>query len=348
MDRFAKTAVVIAGLAAVGVAVAWGVQTAAQGLPARQSFDILTGPVAGTYFPMGELIARVVSHPPGLGRCEIKAVCGPPGVVVSAKSSDGAVANVLAVNSGAAASGLAQGNVVADAVAGRGPFRKYGRQTHIRVMADLFPESMQLVVAARSPVNSVDDLRGRRVSLGNSRSGVGVIAAEILSAYGVRGVKLRHETYEASAALLRQGKLDAFFFLGGAPSPLVGDLLAGGQARLVPIDGKGRTRLVARIKGLSADTIAAGAYRGTGRIETISCHTLWIVKDTAPASAVYSLVRALYDPANRDMLAQGPRPAQEIRLGEQISLLSVPWHAGAVRFYREVGQLPQAAPPRHR
>jgi uncharacterized protein len=345
MDRLAKAGVVIAGLAAVGVMLGWGVHGSAQGLPARQSFEIVTGPVAGTYFPMGELIARVVSHPPGLGRCEKRGVCGPPGVIVSARSSDGAVANVLAVNSGQAASGLAQGNVVADAVAGRGPFRKYGRQTHIRVMADLFPESMQLVVAARSPVKTVADLKGKRVSLGNAQSGSDVIASEILSAYGVKGVKIRRETYDASAALLREGKLDAFFFLGGAPVPLVSDLIGRGQARLVPIDGKGRSRLVARIKGLSADTIPPGAYRNTGRLETISCHTLWIVKDTAPSNAVYAMVRALYDPANRDVLAQGPRPAQEIKLGETASLLSVPWHPGATRFYREVGQLPQ---PRQR
>ncbi len=343
MQRLAKISVVVAGLSALGAMLVWALPGASQGLPPRQSFEILTGPVAGTYFPMGELIARVVSHPAGLGRCEKKGVCGPPGVIVSARSSDGAVANVLAVNAGQAASGLAQGNVVADAVAGRGPFRKYGRQTHIRVMADLFPEDMQLVVAAGSPVKSVADLKGRRISLGNAQSGADVIASEILAAYGVRSAKIRRETYDASAALLRQGKIDAFFFLGGAPVPLISDLIERGQARLVPIDGKGRSRLITRIKGLSADTIPPGAYRGTGRVETISCHTLWIAKDTAPPDAVYALVRALYDPANRDMLAQGPRLAQDIKLGEQISLLSVPWHPGATRFYREAGQLPPPA-----
>ncbi len=342
MDRFVKAAALIAGLALAGVA-AWTV-TDAQNLPARQFFEIATGPVAGTYFPMGELIARVVSHPPGLARCERNALCGPPGVIVSARTSDGAVANVLAVDSGQVASGLAQGNVVADAVAGRGPFRRYGRQTHIRVMADLFPESMQLVVGPNSSIRNVADLKGKRVSIGNTQSGSDVIAAEILAAYGVRRVKIVRESYETSGGLLRDGKIDAFFFLGGAPSPLIADLTGRSHARIIAIDGPGRARLVARVKGLSPDIIPNGAYRGMGRIDTISCHTLWLVKDNAPADAVYALVRALYDPANRPMLQQGPPPADEIKLGEQISLLSVPWHPGALRFYREVGQLP-ALPP---
>ncbi len=318
--------------------------SAAQSLPPRRSFDIATGPVAGTYFPMGELIAQVVSHPPGLSRCEKSAQCGPPGMIVSARTSDGAVANVRAVNDGAAASGLAQGNVVADAVAGRGAFKTAGRQTHIRVMADLFPEEMQLLVSAHSPIKSVNDLKGKRVSLGNANSGADVIAQQILAAYGVQNVKVVRETYEISGGLLREGKIDAFFFLGGAPNILIADMVGRGQAKLIAIDGPGRAKLIAKVKGLSADIIPPGAYRGKGRVETISCHTLWIVKDSAPADAVHDLVRALYHPGNRPLLEQGPSPAQEIKLGETASLLSVPLHAGAARFYRETGQLPWAPP----
>jgi TRAP transporter solute receptor, TAXI family len=337
MARFAASALLAVSLAAALSPVP------AQTLPPRRSFDIATGPVAGTYFPMGELIARVVSHPPGLARCEKQALCGPPGMVVSARSSDGAVANVLAVNSGQALSGLAQGNVVADAVAGRGAFRAAGRQTHIRVMADLFPEDMQLVVAAGSKIRTVGDLRGKRIALGNAHSGADIIAAEILVAYGIKPRALLRLGAEASGEALRKGKIDAFFFLGGAPNTLIADMAGRGEARLVPVDGKGRDRLIAKVKGLSADALAPGIYRASPRIETISCHTLWIVTDTAPADAVYGLVRSLYHPANRALLAQGPNPAPEIRLGESTSLMSVPLHPGAARFYREAGQL--AVPP---
>src|ERR1700709_1387201 len=85
----------------------------AEALSQRISFQILTGSTGGTYFPVGQLIAGLISHPPGVDRCEGSDVCGPPGLIMTARTSDGAVANVLAVNSGRAESGLAQSDVVA-------------------------------------------------------------------------------------------------------------------------------------------------------------------------------------------------------------------------------------------
>lgn len=336
--------------------VAAAVVATAQMLPPRRSFEIATGPAAGTYFPAGELIAQIVSHPPGMARCEKSPLCGPPGVIVSAKSSDGAVANVLAVNSGQAASGLAQAYVIADAVAGRGEFQKAGRQTHVRVMADLFTEQVQLVVPRGSPIRSIADLRGKRVSIGGTNSGADVIAGEILKAYRVRPAKIVRETYETSGGLMREGKLDAFFFLGGAPALLIADMVNRGQAKLVPIDGKGRAKLLAAVQGIAADAVPAGAYQATGRIETVSSRTYWIVRDSAPNEAVYDMVRALYHPGNRALLSQNAMDTGRIRIGDAASLAGVPLHPGAARYYREAGLLkptppassPSPVPPRPR
>jgi TRAP transporter TAXI family solute receptor len=312
---------------------------AAQSLPPRRSFEIATGPAAGSYFPAGEAIARIVSHPPGMARCEKSPLCGPPGVIVSARSSDGAVANVLAVNQGRVASGLAQAIVVHDAIDGRGAFQKSGRQNHIRVMADLFTEPVQLLVPRNSAIKTVADLKGKRVSLGGPGSGAELIGGEILKAYRVRPAKLLHESYEISGGLMREGKIDAFFFLGGAPALLVADMVNRGQARLVPIDGSGRAKLLATLKGASADAIAAGTYQGGGRIETVSSRTYWIVQDNTPSEAVYDLVRALYHPGNRALLDQAAADAGQIRIGSAASLQAVPLHPGAARFYREAGIL---------
>ena len=333
MQRFTGTAAAVLGFMAL-----------ASPAPSqsRQSFEIATGPTAGTFFPMGELIAGIVSHPPGLMRCDQAAACGPDGLVVSVRTSQGAVDNVLSVNAGIAASGLAQANVLADAAAGRGVFRAAGRQSHVRAIAALFPETVQLVVASRSSIRSVAGLGGRRVSLGGEGSGARVAATEVLAAYRVPlgSLQLRGDGYEASAALLARGRLDAFFFIGGAPSPLIDDLAARGIARLVPIDGAGRRRLLRAVPSLTGDAIPPGSYRGQGQIQTVSCPTIWIARDSVPAATVYGLVRALFDPANRARLAQGPRPARSIRLDGAARGLTVPLHPGAARYYREVGRLP--------
>jgi uncharacterized protein len=329
-------------LAAVAAMGLLALALAAPSWAQRQSFEIATGSTAGTYFPMGEWIAGIVSHPQGLARCDLRGVCGPAGLVVSARTSDGAVANIKAVNAGLTDSGLAQSNVVADAVAGRGIFRRLGKQSHVRVIADLFPEEVQLVATAPSHVTTVRDLRGKRVSLGNVGSGADVIAGEVLAAYGVplRSLVVERDSYDASIGLLQSGKIDAFFFLGGTPSPPIQDLLARGTVHLVPIAGKERRRLLLRVPSLAADTIPAGTYRGTGAVDTVSCRTLWIVRDSAAPDVVYGLLRALYNPANRSLLASGPSVARYVRLDDAPSGLTAPLHPGAERFYRDAGKLP--------
>jgi uncharacterized protein len=324
MERLAKSAVLVLALS---LGAAWTAPLTAAAPPAgavptavpRHAFDIVTGSPAGSFFSAGEAIARVVSHPQGLPRCEKKDVCGPPGLMVSVRSSDGAVANVLAIENGTAASGLAQAAIVAAAVEGRGAFRRSGRLSHIRVIADLFPEAVQLVAVPH--IRKLGDLKGKRVSLGAKGSGGEVIAAGILAAGGVRRLKLVRSSPDISAGLLQQGKLDAFFYIGSAASPLVTDLLARGRATLIPITGKLRSRLIARTPGLGLATVSTPR----GPVETIGSRTLWIAGSSASPETVYGLLRALNHPANRALL-----PA-ELRVTAPPP--SLPLHPGAARYF---------------
>src|SRR5262249_2160257 len=192
------------------------------------------------------------------------------GLIISARTSDGAVANVLAVNSGRAESGLAQGDVVAEAVAGRGAFRKSGKQNAVRVIADLFPADVHLIVPRNAKIASVTDLKGKRVSLGADASGTSVTVKSILAAYGISEwrIKARRDPVDVDAQLLQQGQIDAFFMVGGRPVALVDDLLSRGVARLVPIDGKGRDRLLKSVPTITADVIPSGTYRNTPATQT--------------------------------------------------------------------------------
>lgn len=331
---------VFAGLG-LGLAFFYVGLSFAERLPPRLSFQVATGSTTGAYFPVGETIAGIVSHPPGLARCDVRGVCGPEGLIVSARTSDGGAANVLAVNAGLVDSGLVQGNVVADALGGQGAFRKSGPQTHIRTIASLFSEPVQLVVAAKSRIAKVSELKGKRVSLGPEGSGTEVVARAILSAYDLplRRLKIRHGISERDADLLQKGKIDAFFFEGGAPSPLIGDLLARGAARLVAIDGRGARILLRRVPGLSADTIPAGAYPGLGAIPTVGSQTIWVVRDTASPDIVYGITRALFHPANKRLIDAAEAPARYIRLDQALNAVQAPLHPGAEKFYREKGML---------
>ena len=308
--------------------------------PARISFQIATGSTAGTFFPVGEAIAGLISHPPGVDRCNTDNVCGPAGLIVSTRASEGAVDNLIAVNRGDVESSLAQSDAVAAAVKGAGPFRKLGLQSHVRVIASLFSEQVHLVVAANSKIRTVADLRGKRVSLGSDGSGEDITAGEILAAYRVpeSAIKITHEDLFAAVSLMKAGRLDAFFAVGGVPLDPVSDLITSGRARLAPIDGKGRDRLLKTVPSLSSGIIPARAYSGSGPTATVSARALWVVRDSEPDALVYDITRALFNPKNYDALAASHPSAREIGLATAALSPPAPLHSGAAHFYSDAAR----------
>ena len=303
--------------------------------PTRISFQIATGSTDGVYFPVGQAMAGVISHPLGVGRCDTATVCGPAGVILSARTSQGAADNLRAVNSGAVDSGFADGDVIAAAVAGQGVFRRPAR--HLRVIAALFPEEAHLVVAAKSDIRSAEDLRGRRVLLGLPDSSGAVRARAILSAYRVRVREIVSD--QNAAQMMRDGKIDAFFTVAGVPLDSVRILLADHVARLAAIDGEGRNRLIQAVPQLERAVIPAGAYPGSAAVETVATRAWWVTRDSESDSLIYGMARALFNPANHGALAQSHPSARAIDLDSAAVHPPAALHSGAARFYREMGRL---------
>jgi uncharacterized protein len=303
--------------------------------PARISFQIATGSTEGVYFPVGQAMAGLISHPLGVGRCDTATVCGPAGVILSARTSEGGADNLRSVNSGAVDSGFADGDMIASAVAGGGAFRRPA--SHLRVIAALFPEETHLVVAANSDIRSVADLRGKRVMMGAPSSGGMVRARAILTAYRVHAREIVSQ--DMGAQLMRDGKIDAYFATAGVPLDSVRDLIARHVARLVPIDGEGRDRLVQMLPQLSPAVIAANAYPGQPAVETVATRAWWVTRDSEPDSLIYGLARALFNPANYPGLAASHPGARGIGLDSAVGNPPAPLHPGAARFYREKGKL---------
>ncbi|HEY4274768.1 MAG TPA: TAXI family TRAP transporter solute-binding subunit [Rhizomicrobium sp.] len=326
--------------AAIAIAVLAGSGALAAADIPRIPFQIATGSTQGTFFPVGEAIAGLISHPPGVSRCEVANVCGPAGLIVSARTSGGTMDNLLSINDGRVESGLAQSDVIAAAAKGTGPFKVSGKQTHLRVIASLFSEDVHLVVRAGAKIKSVSDLRGKRVSLGQAGSGVGFTAREILSAYRVPESRLKIVALDPQAAIaaMKQGQLDAFFAVGGVPIRGVGDLLTAHSAVLVPIAGPVRDRLLKREPALEAATVT---YPGQEPVATVSTRALWVVRDTVPEGLVYGITRALFSPANRDALTASHPSAREIALNGAALMPPAALHPGAVRFYAEAGRAAQ-------
>ena len=204
-------------------------------------FRIGTGGTAGTYFPIGGLIANAISNPPGSRTCADGGSCGVPGVVATAVASNGSVANVNAIASGSAQSGFTQSDVAYWAYNASGIYEGRPKVDTLRAIANLYPESFHLVARKGSGIKSIKDLKGKRMSLDEPGSGTLVDARLILAAYGLteKDVKAEYLKPQQAADKLKDGALDAFFSVSGWPQGAIAELAATTGIDLVPIDGPG-------------------------------------------------------------------------------------------------------------
>lgn len=341
MSQRLAALIALAGFAVLVMGLwAWSGNMGPEVGPSRVSFQIATGSTEGIYFPVGQAMAGLISHPPGMGRCETATVCGPAGTILSARTSEGAADNMRSVNQGLVDSGLSEGDVIVAAVRGQGAFRRSGRAKHLRVIASLFVEQAHLVAAAKSDIHSVANLRGKRVMLGGMENTGAIFRARaILAAYRVGRIRLVPFETGNAAQLLRDGKIDAFLSMTAAPLDSISDLIDQDIARLVPLDGEGRDRLLKAVPQLRAALIPAGLYPRIGAVETIGVRAYWVTRADEPDPLVYGITRAMFHPANRAALAQGHHGAGQISLYLAAQDPPAPLHSGAARFYREAGVL---------
>jgi uncharacterized protein len=302
-------------------------------------FRIGTGGVAGTYYPIAGLIADIISNPPGARPCEKGGSCGVPGLVAIAQSSNGAVANVDAIASGALESGFAQSDVAYWAYTGTGIYEGHGKVENLRAIANLYPESVHLVARVGSSIRSVRDLKGKRVSLDEPGSGTLVDARIILNAFGLSENDLT-PTYvkpNEASAMMDEGQLDAFVIVAGYPTGSVTELCASAGCELVPIQGPEVDALVERYPFFSRDTIPAYTYPGVGPRQTISVGAQWLVGAEVDEDLVYGITKALWHENARKLLDDGHIKGRAITLETALDGIAIPLHPGAERYYREVG-----------
>ncbi|WP_169543328.1 TAXI family TRAP transporter solute-binding subunit [Sneathiella aquimaris] len=302
-------------------------------------FRIGTGSTSGTYFPIGTLIGTTITGPPGSRSCEDGGSCGVPGLIAAAQTTRGSVANIKGVLSGNLETGLAQSDIVHAAAKGQGVFKGNKQaQKDLRVIANLYPENVHLVVRKAANIKTVADLKGKRISIDLSGSGTRENAKAILSAY-----KIGEKDYipvtanpDKSIRFLQENKLDAFFFVAGYPAIAVAELASNGLVDLLPITGKEAQDLIQAHPFFSTSNIPAGTYVGIGEVETLAVSTQWIVSAKMDDDLVYAITRALWHPRNRVLLDGGHAKGRLIRLETALEGVGNLLHSGARKFYMEI------------
>lgn len=325
---------------ALGLAITAGLATitAAQDI---KFFTIGTGGTAYTYYPVGGVIANAISKPPGSRECDAGGSCGVEGLIASAVSSRGSVDNVNAIISGLRNSGFAQSDVAYWAYTGTGTMEGKEPAEDLRTIAALFEEHIHLVALADSGINSVADLKGKRVSLDEPGSGTYVDANLILEANGLALEDVTAEALKGNAAseALRNGKIDAFFVVAGYPTGSLVELASAAEIKLVPIDGAGAEALVEKYGFFAASDIPEGAYEGVGTTPTVAVGAQWFTSAKEDDDLIYEITKALWNDNSRKLLDVGHAKGKTITPDSALNGVGVPLHAGAERFYKEAGLL---------
>ena len=301
-------------------------------------FSIATGGTGSSYFPLGSMIATILSHPVGAVRCDIASACGPAGLIAVAVASQSPLASVQEVAQGRVDSAFMPADIASWAYRGTEMFKASGRLEGLRAIANLYPEPIQLVVARRTGVKSPKGLKGRKVAVDAEGSetraeALSILAAEHLSR---RSVILVDAAPERAAALMRERKLDAFFYIGAAPADLVAGLVNDDVADVIPLDDAAIKTLTQGSPYLVSSIIQAGTYSSKEAItKTVGVGTSWVVRASAPDELIYQLTAALWDPSNSAIIERGSTPGQDMELSHALQAVGIPLHSGAARFYTE-------------
>lgn len=310
------------------VAVSLALAAAVGSAHAQQFFRIGTGGTAGTYYPVGGAIANAVSQP---GK-----------IVVTAQASNGSVANVTGIAGGQMESGFSQADVATWAQKGTGMYEGKPSVPGLRLIANLYPESVHVVVKKGAGIKSVADLKGKRVALDEPGSGTLVNAKAILAAYGLKESDIKPEYIKPNQAgdKMKDGSLDAFFFTGGAPAGAIAELASSGSGiDILPIDGAAAEALKKSSPFFADDTIAADTYKGVGQVKTLAVGAQWVTGDKADANTVYEITKALFSDAAQKSLAAGHAKGKFITKENAVKGAGIPFHPGAEKFYKEAGLL---------
>ena len=272
--------------------------------------------------------------------CEQGGSCGVPGLVAVAKATQGSVENLRMIASDQIESAIAQSDVASWAYAGTGIFAGQEPIEKLRAIASLFPERLHLVVRATGPIQTLGDLKGRRISLGQVGSGTLVDARIVLAAGGLAETDLLPE-YQRSgtaAANLSEGTLDGFFLIGGVPIPAIRALAGTTPIRLVPISDEVLTHMHEKYGPYDRAVIPADTYPGVNiATSTVGFHAIWVVSASISDDLIYAITRALWNEATQRLLDAHEPLGKQVRLSNALDGLTIPLHPGAKRFYREAG-----------
>lgn len=307
----------------IGAAVLAAV-LALSGCNEKKNYILATGGTSGTYYAFGGVLAN-------LWNTKID------NMNVTAQSTGASAENLRLINNGDAEYAIVQNDVMDYAFNGTDMFNGTALK-NIASVGTLYPEVVQIAASKESGIKSVHDLRGKRVSVGDAGSGVEFNVKQIFEGYGMTfdDIKKNNLSFKESAEGIQNGTLDACFITAGVPNAALQELAFTAGLVLIPVSGAEADAIMAKYGYYTATTIPGGTYKGTDS-DTAALAikaTLAVNKDVDEAT-VYDMTKAIF--TNLEELGNSHAKGKEITAEKAVTGVSVPFHPGAAKFYKELG-----------
>jgi len=282
--------------------------------------SFLTGGTSGTYYPLGGAIATIISDETG--------------IQTDALSSNASADNMIALKDGEAELAFSQTDVAAYAFEGINAFDGEPID-NVLALGSLYPETIQIVTTENSGIESVEDLAGKKVSVGAPGSGTYVNAEQILEVHDMTmdDIDAQNLDFGESAGGIKDGNIDAAFITAGTPTGAVEELQATADVYVVPIEEDKANELIEKYPYYALDTIPEGTYGLSEDINTVAVLAMIVVKDDLSEDAVYDITKAIYE--NAEDIAHAK--AEFISLDNALEGIGFDLHPGAKKYFEEAG-----------
>jgi len=289
-----------------------------------------TGGATGIYYPTGVAISRMINR--NFDKYGIKA---------TVESTSGSVFNLNAVMNGDIVFGVVQSDRQFQAYNGLAEWAESGKQTDLRSVFSIHPESITLVASDKSGIKGIEDMKGKRVNLGNPGSGQLQNSKDVLTAAELTEQDVSAEYVKAIEApsLLQDERLDAFFYTVGHPNSNIKEATSGRiKVRIVPVTGRGVDKLLKKYSYYAKSVIPHSFYRYSINTEDVEClgvKATFVTSSKVSEDVVYALTKEVFE--NLEDFKSLHEAYKVLTKEDMLKGLSAPMHKGALKYYIEAG-----------
>lgn len=292
----------------------------------EEFISIATGGTAGTYYPLGGAVAKIYND-------------NVDGVTANAQSTGASVENIDLVAKGETEIAFIQSDITYYAFTGTENFEDKGKVENIRGMAMFYPEVIQIIANEGAGINSVEDLKGKKVAIGAPGSGTEANARQILAAHGMTYDDLGKADYLSfgeAADQLKNKQVDAAFVTAGLPTAAVTEVGQTSDIVVVPIQKSKIDELSAEYPFYTEVIVPAGTYKNQDTdVLTTAVMAMLVVPEELDEDLMYNLTKALFE--HRDTIIETHDRGNDLTLESAVVGMPIELHPGAKRYYDEQG-----------